>query len=1174
MIDFDFHNLLFPTEFEKLCRDIVDIRDSPIKFTTYRRGKDGGIDFKSTNTPIKIIGQCKLYNPAHYTSFFTSLKKEVQKCRRQNPSRYIICTNLKLSPDQAKEIHDLFKGYIIAEEDIIEGEKLNKYLGNEQYQHLLKVYSKLLVPNLQFVEQALEKIVNQKYYNKTAFFLKQIYKEHKLFHNTQILKKGIDILEKNKIIILTGNPGVGKTTTAKMIVNYFLNQKVKKILFLTDNDFSEIEGLYQDNQLIVVDDFWGQNFSPLLKDFSRLRNFNRIIEDCKESNDRYLILTSREYIIKDVLNHSEHETKHILDADRFIINLDNYSNEDKVRIFLNHLLYYDFEKPFFEYLKYSDTLENVIDHRNYSPRHIEYFIRQFLSADNQNSYHFYSSFLKYLNKPSEYWNNNFNNLNGTSKLILLILLISADPIDLSDLEKSFNVTQTPARNILNEKIEPLAFNHELRVLEDFYLVSEKEDYSDRVLICFQSPGIKDFLLQYLRTDGKAWVKPLLENALFFNQLNFIFCTEEDEIDDNASDMPLVGKKILLAQDLQKTIKSKLITEFQTLNFCFQGEKVLYEHAFSTKHTTEETKYWKLFLLNSLFDISKDENLDIRNFIIAEVKKDIDSCGPDNWKIVNARAMDEFPRIIKLIKPYTKLNADHILNCYWDSATLTSEYDSLFEFKDIFPDEFELFINKNSVALKKAIKYHIIDDIDYYRWYDLDVELDTHLDYMIEEVCKKYKIRLTAKFIKEIEDMAERSIFIVRKSAKIKTKKKAKPKSQPGSKSKYNFKPKKFATILGEYLPEDSYEEFKPVQYLKNFKSSKELLSTIEEAVSNEESLLKPFTSGKEIFSSFIQLIDLKENSLLSFNEYTILDTYFTLYCKHKGINIDIFKELYCELAKDSSEYDFSITGKQLKTIFDKYNISKHGIDVLSPIIIADSKWYNFSNYDFRVYFIAEYLGTIKSDDEFKQEAEDYSLYIYDGQLLRFLKCKSKNRLDNVILIPELQRFISCINVSSPKESVLSFLTFFAIEFDLKWNKQKREFEESSSSNSEMFIEIIIQYLGIDFSTTGFEIYFLKDYYSKENIQKYFIDTKVYNRLYKHTVENFHKMYGQDILTKEEAVYFDFKLYELAKDDTFYSILQAIGIEKYILTLFNKITQISNSIALPNDNSDRDSNVAV
>jgi hypothetical protein len=97
MMNFDFHNLLFPTEFEKLCRDVLNIKENPKTFTTHRIGKDGGIDIKSTNTSTKIIGQCKLYNPNNYSSLISSLKKEVIKCKRQKPDRYILCINLSLA---------------------------------------------------------------------------------------------------------------------------------------------------------------------------------------------------------------------------------------------------------------------------------------------------------------------------------------------------------------------------------------------------------------------------------------------------------------------------------------------------------------------------------------------------------------------------------------------------------------------------------------------------------------------------------------------------------------------------------------------------------------------------------------------------------------------------------------------------------------------------------------------------------------------------------------------------------------------------------------------------------------------------------------------------------------------------------------------------------------------
>lgn len=1156
MTDFDFHNLLFPTEFEKLCRDIVDIRDSPIKFTTYRRGKDGGIDFKSTNTQIKIIGQCKLYNPANYSSFLTSLKNEVKKCKRQNPDRYILCTNIKLSPEQATEIYELFKEYIKEEEDIIDGEKLNKYLSNKKYQHLLKVYSKLLVPNLQFVELALEKIVNKKYYNKTNSFLKQIHKEHKLFHNTQILKHCIDVLEKNRVIILAGNPGVGKTTTAKMIVNYFINQKVENVLFLTDNDLVEVEGLYQENQIIVVDDFWGQNFSPIHRDGTLLRNFNRIVNDFKESKSRYLILTSREYIIKDVLNHSENETRQILNTDRFIVNLDDYSKEDKVRIFLNHILYYDFEKSFFSQLKYGDTLENIIEHPNYSPRHIEYFIKEFLKYEDQGSFNFYHSFKNYLKNPFEYWNNNFNNLNGTSKLILLLLLISSDPIDLFDLEKSFIAVQNSIRNNLNENIEPLKFNKELKILENFYIISEKQNYSNQIFIRFQNPGIKDFLLEYLRTDGKLWIEPLIKNALFFNQLNFIF-EVQDEINNSLSNEPAFGKKIILSNELKKILKNKLLTEFDILNFCFQEDN-LYEYKFSSKYTSAETKYPKLFWLTTLFDISKDENLDVRNFIFEEVKKDIDTYTSDKDKIVNKHSISDFPEVIKRLSPYVNFDAKYLINCYWESCSSTSEYSHLFNFKEIFPEEFNSFFKNNITAIKKAIKYHIIDDIDYYRWYDMEDELDSHLNYYIEEVCINYKIRLTSKFIEEIEGIAEREVIILSRVTKKKDKKIKKTKFNP----KYNFKPKKFEAIVNEYLPDDSNENFNPIQYLKKININKKVINEINKLLHLTKSILDPFKCDKDIFSFFIHWVVQESIALLSYNEFTIVDSFFTYYSKIKGLDLIIFKNIFFELAENSFDNDFSITKTQIDKLFIKYNISHYEIDVLYPIIVTDSKWYKFSSYDFQVYFITEHFSNLKSNKEFKEKVIDYTFEMFDLELLRYLSYKCKDRLNEALIVPELQRLLSNIDSKSPKTIVSSLLDFFKIDYEVEWIKKEKRLEEMGLKDAEFFIELLIQHIGIDFSTFDFSVYLLNDCYGIEhNIQKYFMNKKAYNNLYKYIVTKVPKRNGFTRLTKESTIYFDIKLYELVKDDEFYLILQEVGMENYVLNLYERIKQAMNNLLI-------------
>ncbi|WP_300674691.1 AAA family ATPase [Soonwooa sp.] len=445
MNNFDFHNLLFPTEFETFCTHVLEIRENPIKFTTYRRGRDGGIDIKSTNTQEKIIGQCKLYSPQNERGLITNLKKELLKCKRLKPARYILCININLSVSLSKEILELFNGYVLCEEDIIDGQKLNKYLGQPTYDFLFKIYSKLLVPNLKAVEIALEKVINRKFYNNSRTFLQDLIDKHKLYHNTEQLQHLIQRLEEDKVIILSGNPGVGKTTTAKMIANYFINRKECKVFYLDENDYAETSGVLENNRLIIVDDFWGQNFSPKIKENSTYeREFLSLINNFKTFENSYLILISREYILKDILKNAEFETENIVRNNKYLIQLKDYSREDKVKIFLNHLIFYDFDLSYFQSLSYSDVFEHILNHKNYSPRILEIFIKRYKIEAYQSSYDFYDKLYKYLDNPIEYWTQAFKKLSPTAQLILLVLLVSSDPMDTEDLQLSFDAIQKDA----------------------------------------------------------------------------------------------------------------------------------------------------------------------------------------------------------------------------------------------------------------------------------------------------------------------------------------------------------------------------------------------------------------------------------------------------------------------------------------------------------------------------------------------------------------------------------------------------------------------------------------------------------------------------------------------------------------------------------------------------------
>ena len=55
MSDYSFYDVLSPVDFERLSRDIIQVREG-IEFSLTKKGKDKGIDFIHTSSDVKIVG--------------------------------------------------------------------------------------------------------------------------------------------------------------------------------------------------------------------------------------------------------------------------------------------------------------------------------------------------------------------------------------------------------------------------------------------------------------------------------------------------------------------------------------------------------------------------------------------------------------------------------------------------------------------------------------------------------------------------------------------------------------------------------------------------------------------------------------------------------------------------------------------------------------------------------------------------------------------------------------------------------------------------------------------------------------------------------------------------------------------------------------------------------------
>ena len=100
--------------------------------------------------------------------------------------------------------------------------------------------------------------------------------------------------------MLSGEPGVGKTTTAYNLAHYFAEREGYEQIFVVEN----IEEIYQLNdsnkkQVFVLDDFWGRiKFSMNYVDVNWEKRLLNILDDIKYFRNSLLIITTREFVLQ------------------------------------------------------------------------------------------------------------------------------------------------------------------------------------------------------------------------------------------------------------------------------------------------------------------------------------------------------------------------------------------------------------------------------------------------------------------------------------------------------------------------------------------------------------------------------------------------------------------------------------------------------------------------------------------------------------------------------------------------------------------------------------------------------------------------------------------------------------------------------------------------------------
>lgn len=551
MPNYDF-NMLQPAEFEELSRDLLQ-KQHGVFVESFTDGRDGGIDLRfAKDGKANIIVQAKRYKD--WNSLKGVLTKEKNKLAKLNPARYILTTSVGLTPDNKATIVGMLSPYITSTEDILGRDDLNNLIG--LFPEVENRHNKLWLASTNVLENILSSVKNSATLNWTAFELEEIRQEIATYVMNPSFDKARRMLEEYGVVIISGIPGIGKTTLARLLIYYFLNRasapgapkdikNFDQLVYITDT-MDAASALYKpgERQIFFFDDFLGDvTFDKKGGEFdNKLVKFMRAVK--RDKDNKLFILATREHILSEARLVYKNLNMEEYDIPKCVVQLSDYTSIIRARILYNHLSVANLPDEYIDEFLKDKGYHRLVEHVNFNPRIIEMFIRR-----NQWRHHSSSSFMnkfkEVFDNPEAVWEMAFENLNEFAQYALLVLVAMGTEIDMEDWKKAFIAfcrnTYDTSGLVFSEK----EWRNTMKILHECFIKTSLIG-RDKLVTAY-SPSVRDFLIGYLRKSPENVIR-ILSAAIYTEQLHTIF----RDGDSNGAGNTVV---LLTDKDIQTVVAS-------------------------------------------------------------------------------------------------------------------------------------------------------------------------------------------------------------------------------------------------------------------------------------------------------------------------------------------------------------------------------------------------------------------------------------------------------------------------------------------------------------------------------------------------------------------------------------------------------------------------------------------
>lgn len=426
-------------------------------------------------------------------------------------SKYALATSVSLTPNRKGALERLLESSGVPDVEVFGQEDLNRLLAEHPGMELRH-------PNLWLTSTpVLQCVLASAFFGQSDLMKERAKRRLQVYVMNPSFDAARQMLEANRVCVIAGEQGVGKTCLAEVLVATYVEQGYEA--YEVTGDVAEVYKALDTKrpQVFLYDDFLGMTALEDKLNKNEESRLVSLVEAIKKSKSSRLILTTREYILRQAKFTYEKLDRAQLDLLKFVVEVSHLNRLSRAEVLYRHLCFSDLPQEAITELVRSRAYLKVVDHPNYNPRLIETMCEA-SRHPNMLPSDFPRLFLAALDNPQTVWRHPFErHLPQSARDLVLAVCSFPRNVLLSDLIEASAAFAAGRPDAVVGRSERLQAEEQLRIIEGTFLFLSATVTSPVVGV--MKPSVRDFVEAWF-DERDAECENLLISAVRFEQVEW------------------------------------------------------------------------------------------------------------------------------------------------------------------------------------------------------------------------------------------------------------------------------------------------------------------------------------------------------------------------------------------------------------------------------------------------------------------------------------------------------------------------------------------------------------------------------------------------------------------------------------------------------------------------------